>query len=91
MSLYGKYDITGVKDGDPDPCPRVWDPERQVWTDSWKEHLYDFEIKSLQQRYEEMNYRCATKLSNPKKLVDICDLAMSNAEVATSCLGELLE
>jgi hypothetical protein len=29
MSVYGKIDISGVKDGDLEPCPRVWDPERQ--------------------------------------------------------------
>jgi hypothetical protein len=28
MSIYGKMDITGVKDGDPEPCPRVFDEER---------------------------------------------------------------
>ena len=47
MSVYGKIDISGVKDGEPEPCPKVWDAERQCWTDAWKEHLYDFEIKSL--------------------------------------------
>lgn len=49
MSVYGKIDITGMKDGDPEPHPRVWDEERQTWSDSWKENLYDFEIKSLNQ------------------------------------------
>lgn len=48
MSIFGKYDITGVKDGDPEPCPRVWDPRRQTWSDSWKENLYDYEVKELQ-------------------------------------------
>jgi hypothetical protein len=28
LSLYGKIDITGVKDGEPEPCPKVWDKER---------------------------------------------------------------
>lgn len=28
MSLYGKIDISGVKDGDPEPNPRLWDEER---------------------------------------------------------------
>jgi len=37
MSLYGKYDISGVKDGEPEPCPRVWDPLRKCWSDEWKE------------------------------------------------------
>ena len=52
MKLFGKIDFTGVKDGDPEPCPRVWDEKRKTWSDSWKENLYDFEIKTLQQRYE---------------------------------------
>lgn len=25
MNLYGKFSLTGVKDGDPEPCPRVYD------------------------------------------------------------------
>ena len=48
MSLYGKFDYTGHKDGDPEPVPRYWDHERKTWSDSWKEHLFDFEIKHLQ-------------------------------------------
>ena len=28
MNLYGKFDISGVKDGDPEPCPNVWDAKR---------------------------------------------------------------
>jgi hypothetical protein len=52
MSVYGKIDISGVKDGEPEPCPKVWDAERQCWSDAWKDQLYDFEIKELQQKYE---------------------------------------
>jgi len=48
MSLYGKCDFTGVREGDPEPCPRVWDPRRKVWSDAWKEFLYDIEIKMIQ-------------------------------------------
>jgi len=91
MSIYGKYDITGVKDGDPEPCPRLWDERRQTWTDSWKENLYDFEIKFLQQKYDEMNTRCSEKLPDPKKLIDIIDLGIMDPELATSCFGEILE
>lgn len=91
MSVYGKIDISGQKDGDVEPCPKVWNAERQCWSDAWKEHLYDFEIKQLQQKYEEMNYRCADHLPNPKKLIDIIDLGIANPDLATSCFGELLE
>eukprot|EP00349_Pseudokeronopsis_sp_Brazil_P006457 CAMPEP_0202967672 /NCGR_PEP_ID=MMETSP1396-20130829/12653_1 /ASSEMBLY_ACC=CAM_ASM_000872 /TAXON_ID= /ORGANISM="Pseudokeronopsis sp., Strain Brazil" /LENGTH=143 /DNA_ID=CAMNT_0049693025 /DNA_START=54 /DNA_END=481 /DNA_ORIENTATION=+ len=30
MNIYGTCDYTGVRDGDPEPCPRVWDPRRQT-------------------------------------------------------------
>jgi hypothetical protein len=28
MSRYGKFDMAGIKDGDPEPVPKVWDPKR---------------------------------------------------------------
>jgi hypothetical protein len=49
MNIYGKIDYSGANDDDFEPCPRVWDPARKCWSDSWKEHLYDYEIKVLQQ------------------------------------------
>lgn len=91
MSVYGKVDISGVKDGDPEPNPRIWDDQRQCWSDSWKENLYDFEVKDLNAIYDEMNYRCADKLPDPKKLYDIAQLGMDNPDLATNCMGELLE
>ena len=45
LSLYGKIDMSGIKDGEPEPHPKVWDPERRTWTDSWKDNMYDFELK----------------------------------------------
>ena len=44
MNLYGKYDITGVRDDEPEPCPNVWDEKRQCWSHAWKEFLTDPEI-----------------------------------------------
>jgi hypothetical protein len=46
----------------------------------------------LQQKYEEMApIRCSASLPNPKKLMDIIDLGIASPDLATSCLGELLE
>lgn len=28
MAVYGKIDITGLKDGEPEPHPKVWNAER---------------------------------------------------------------
>jgi hypothetical protein len=35
--------------------------------------------------------RCSASLPNPKKLMDIIDLGIASPDLATSCLGELLE
>jgi len=40
--------MTGHRITDPEPFQRHWDYERQCWSDSWKEFLFDNEIKTLQ-------------------------------------------
>lgn len=91
LSLYGKMDITGVRDGDPEPCPRVWDELKQCWSDSWKDILYEHEAKELDLMYEEMNQRLGEKLPEPKKLIDIAKFGMENHDLATCAIAEILE
>ena len=38
-----------------------------------------------------MNYRCADKLPDPKKLIDIVDMGILEPELATNCFAEVLE
>ena len=90
MSIYGTYDISGIKDGEPEHCPRFWDPLRQVWSDSWKEQLYDIEIKNLQAKYESMNFRLSDRLSDPKTLMQIVDEGIANPDLATNAIAEIL-
>ena len=71
MSIYGQYDITGVRDDEPEPCPRAWDEVRKTWNDDWKSMLFEHEVQHYQQRYETMEYRLADKLRDPVKLVEI--------------------
>lgn len=52
LDVYGKCDISGVHDSEAEPCPRVWDEKLKTWTDSWKDLLYDVEIKHYQQKYD---------------------------------------
>ena len=91
MSLYGKFDMTGVKDGDPDPCPRYWDEKRKTWSDDWKEQLFDVENQALKAVYETMNYRLRDKLPEPKTLLDICNEGIAKPDLATNAIAELLE
>jgi small subunit ribosomal protein S29 len=90
MSLYGKIDYSGTHDDDPEPCPRVWDPVRKCWSDSWKEHLYDHEIKFLQQRFAEQEIRCSERLLHPKTMLELIDFGVNNPHLGTSCMGEVL-
>ena len=71
MSRFGKMDITGHKDEDGDPCPRVWDPIRQCWSDDWKMFLYEAELKDQEPRYKHLRKRLSEKCDDPKKLMDI--------------------
>jgi len=91
MSHYGKYDISGIKDGEPEPCPRVWDEKKLRWTDHWKQQLFDSEVQNMQAKYETMNYRLSDKLRDPKTMIEICDYGLENPDLATCCIAELLE
>lgn len=91
MTHYGKFDISGVKDGDPEPCPKTWDPKREKWSDDWKLNLFDSEVQTYQAKYETMNYRLGDRLPDPKKMIDICDFGIANPDLATCALAECLE
>jgi small subunit ribosomal protein S29 len=52
MSLYGKMDMTGVHEDDPEPCPNVWDEERGFWTHDWKNRLIPEEVEGFKMKYE---------------------------------------
>ena len=91
MSYYGKYDISGIRDGEPEPNPKVWDPLRKVWSDSWKENLLENEIIDQNAQNERLNYRLSDKLRDPKKLIEIVDAGINDPEVSVSAFGEVLE
>ena len=47
LSLYGGVDMSGVHDNEPEAVPRTWDERRKVWSDSWKEFLFEWEVKEM--------------------------------------------
>jgi hypothetical protein len=76
MSRYGQYDLTGAKDSEGEPCPRVWDPIRQCWSDDWKQFLYESEVKEYDEKYKLIDYRLSDKLKDPKKIMDIAEAGL---------------
>ena len=93
QSLYGKYDLSGIKDSENEPCPRVWDPVHMCWSDSWKEKLYDVEVNYYDQQYDLMAFRLSSqdKLPEPRYISDIVNFGIANPELATNAVAELLE
>lgn len=83
--------MSGVKDDDPEPCPRTWDPWRKTWSDSWKEHLYDYEIKMLKEEHKDQQVRARDYLAEPKNLMEIVQLGIDKPNLCISCLAEVLE
>lgn len=90
MSNYGMYDLTGIRDDEPEPHPRSWDETRKCWSDEWKEQLFEHEVQWYQNKYDQMQYRLSDKLSDPKKLIEIAQAGAADPEVATNAFAELL-
>jgi small subunit ribosomal protein S29 len=91
MSRYGLYDVSGIRDGEPEPCPRVWDPLKKQYNDVWKEQLYELELAELGVQYEKLNYRISQRLSDPKKLIEIVDAGIADPNQSICALAEVLE
>ena len=91
LSLYGKFDMAGVKDGDPEPCPRTWDEKRQRWSDEWKKQEYDYEIKETEKEFDLQKERMSEGIPAPKKMIEIFDKGIQDPLYATSALAEILE
>lgn len=90
LGLYGKVDMTGVHEDDDEPCPRVWDPVRQCWSDDWKNFLYEVEHKFYEQKYKKLAYSLGTRCPEPKKISDFIKVALEDEYLATNAIAELL-
>jgi len=69
--LYGKSDMAGNRDGDPDPIPVVWDKEREVYTDSWKKFIPKVPNVDLANDYPDHHKRLYDIMAKPKNLLEI--------------------
>ena len=90
LDLYGKFDMTGISDDEPEPCPRIWDNQRKVWSDAWKQHLTDFELKEIAENTPKMMERISDHLKEPKTLSEIAEYGINNSDQAISAIAEIL-
>jgi len=83
LDIYGKFDMTGISDDEPEPCPRMWDHKRKIWSDTWKDHLTEFELKQIAKDTPRMKERISNHLKAPETLSEIADYGINHPEQAT--------
>lgn len=91
MSRYGGIDISGNKDVDGEPCPRVYDELRQCWSDDWKQFVYEPEWKFIEQRTKDLDYRISDKCRDPTKMIDIINAGIEDPLMATNAIAEVFD
>lgn len=90
LNDYGKYNIVGVKDSDPEPNPVLWDDRKQVYTDSWKEFNSMPEEEIILQDSPDHHLRIKDVLPNPSNLLDIVNAGIKEERLGTSAIAEIL-
>jgi hypothetical protein len=76
LYLYGKSDMAGNRDGDPDPVPVLWDKEREVYTDAWKKWIPKVPNFDLANDYPDHHKRLYDLETKPKNLLEIVNLGI---------------
>jgi small subunit ribosomal protein S29 len=90
LDIYGKYDMTGISDEEAEPCPRIWDQQRRVWSDAWRDHLTEFEIQQIENDTPRMEGRISDFLKEPKTLSEIAQYGIENPDQSTCAIAEIM-
>lgn len=90
LDLYGKFDMTGIHDDEPEPCPRVFDPRRRTYSDAWKEHLTEYELKQIAKDTPRMQQRISDFLKEPETLIEIANYGIENPDQAHCAIAEIM-
>ena len=86
---FGKFNSAGVRDGEPDPVPVLWDEGRRVFTDSWK--IFDPDEEAFITKYSPNQLRRLSDFCvNPKTALDIINYGIENIDFATNAFAEVL-
>lgn len=89
LEKYGKFNTAGVKDGEPDPVPVLWDEGRRVFTDSWK--IFDPDEEAFITKYSPNQLRRMSDFFlHPKSALDIINYGIENIDFATNAFAEVL-
>ena len=90
LSLYGKFDMAGSREGGLDPVPIFYDKERKVWSDSWKKFNLISEEEISVKDFGDHHLRIIDMLEKPKNMLEIVNKGIENKRFATCALAEVL-
>ena len=92
MELYGKFDVAGVHESDPEPVPVTYDPERKLYSNHWEKDIDDDEkadIREEQREFDEISI--SQLLPKPKNLLEIAEVGLNNKVLPIAAICEILE
>ena len=91
MSLYGKYNASGVHENDPEPVPNYYDPERKVFFKDFERFYHPQEKSVMDEEDKVIEIPLGKKLKNPKTLLDIVQYGIDHSLYSNNAIYELLE
>ena len=90
MDIFGKYDITGVREDEADPVQNIYYRDRKTYfneiADKVKKRTQDEE----EQARQDAKKRITDVLKNPKNIISIAEAGIAHPEYATCAMGEIL-
>jgi len=91
MKLYGKYNLAGVHDDEPEPIPVTYDKVRKVWSNDWERFITPNEKLFMAEERRQFNVRLRQKIPEPKTLTEIIDYGIKEEMFSINVVYELLE
>ena len=107
LNLYGKFNLSGVHDEEPNPVPNFYIEERQTYfyeydnvryqmdyVDGADEYEDEYKMKETEQEVEfkhQLRRRLSNELQKPTTIKDIYDYAIAHPLLATNAIAEILE
>jgi small subunit ribosomal protein S29 len=91
MKLYGKYNLAGVHDEEPEPIPVTYDKVRKVWSNDWERFITPNEKLFMSEERRQFNVRLRQKIPEPKTLGEIVDFGIKEEMFSINVIYELLE
>ena len=91
INLYGKCDLAGHHQDDPDPVPKIFDADRKCWNDDWRKLFPNEKIKEVWETVAKKQLELLDrKHKQPKKLIDIITPALKDPVLCTTAIAELM-